>query len=49
MRITIDRNVVEFVPENLQETAAMETLWRVVVDCLRENRKLVPIGEYVPT
>lgn len=49
MRIRIDRNVVEFVPENLQETAAMETLWRVVVDCLRENRKLVPIGEYVPT
>lgn len=49
MRIKIDRNVVEFVPENLQETAAMETLWRVVVDCLRENRKLVPIGEYVPT
>ncbi|MEW6594245.1 MAG: hypothetical protein AB1413_05175 [Thermodesulfobacteriota bacterium] len=49
MRITLDRNVVEFVPENPQETGAMETLWRVVVDCLRENKKLVPIGEYVPS
>ena len=49
MKIIVDRNVVEFVPENSLETASMETLWRVVVDCLRENKKLVPIGEYVPS
>jgi hypothetical protein len=48
MKITVDRNVVEFVPETPAETSGMEVLWRVVVDCLRENKKLVPIGEYIP-
>jgi hypothetical protein len=48
MEIRIDRNVVEFRPGDAAETAAMELLWRVIVDCLRENKKLVPIGEYVP-
>ena len=49
MDISVDRNVVEFKPGNAQETAAMELLWRVIVDCLRENKKLVPIGEYIPS
>lgn len=49
MEISVDRNVVEFKPGNAQETAAMELLWRVIVDCLRENKKLVPIGEYIPS
>jgi len=49
MDITVDRNVVEFKPGNAQETAAMELLWQVIVDCLRENKKLVPIGEYIPS
>ena len=48
MKITVDRNVVELVPDNAQETASLELLWRVVVDCLKENKKLVPIGEYIP-
>ncbi|MFZ5775217.1 MAG: hypothetical protein ACOY3Z_07020 [Thermodesulfobacteriota bacterium] len=49
MEIRIDRNVVEFKPGTPQETAAMELLWRVIVDCLKENKKLVPIGEYIPS
>mgnify|MGYP000132425160 CR=1 FL=1 len=48
MKIKVDRNVVEFKPENPQETADMELLWRVVVDCMQFNKKMVPIGEYVP-
>lgn len=48
MKITVDRNVVEFVPENQQETASMEILWRVIVDCMRDNKSLSPIGEYIP-
>ena len=48
MKISIDRNVVEFIPENNQETSSMETLWRVIVDCMKENKKMVPIGEYIP-
>lgn len=48
MKILVDRNVVEFIPENTQETADMELLWRVVVDCIRESKRLTPIGEYIP-
>ena len=48
MKITVDRNVVEFTPANPQETADLETLWRVLIDCVNETRKLTPIGEFVP-
>ena len=48
MKIHIDKNVVEFLPENEQETASLETLWRVVVDCAHENKHLTAIGEYIP-
>ncbi|MDX1776882.1 MAG: hypothetical protein R3297_09895 [Desulfobulbales bacterium] len=49
MKITIDRNVVEFVPENAAETASMESLWRILIDCVNETKNITPIGEYVPT
>jgi len=49
MKITIDKNVVEFVPENTAETTTMETLWRILIDCVKETKNLTPIGEYVPT
>ncbi len=49
MQITVDKNVVEFKPADAQETAAMETLWRIMVDCMKDNKKLEPIGEYVPS
>lgn len=48
MKIHVDRNVIEFLPENAQETASMETLWRVVVDCAGDNKRMTAIGEYVP-
>ncbi len=49
MKIQIDKNVVEFLPENEQETASMETLWRVVVDCAADNKRMTAIGEYIPS
>lgn len=48
MKIKVDKNVVEFVPENTQETNELEQLWNTIVDCVKFNKKLVPIGEYVP-
>jgi hypothetical protein len=48
MRITIDENVVAFKPENETETRDLTALWNLIVDCIRFNKKLVPIGEYVP-
>lgn len=49
MKILIDKNVVEFTLENPQETADMETLWRVMVDCIADNKRMEPIGEYIPS
>jgi len=48
MQINIDKNLVEFTPENADETAKLETLWRLMVDCARFNKKMVPVGEYIP-
>lgn len=49
MKITIDKNVVDFMPETATETANMEVLWRKIIDCAGTNKTLAPIGEYVPT
>lgn len=49
MKILVDRNVVEFHPESPQETADMETLWRVVVDCIQDSKSMQPIGEFIPS
>ncbi len=48
MRIRVDRNVIEFEPENKQESSELELLWRIVVDCYGDNKKIVPMGNFVP-
>ena len=48
MKITLDKNLVEFTPENEEEKASLEKLWNTVVDCAKFNKKLVPVGEYIP-
>ena len=49
MKINIEKNLVEFTPENADEKAKLESLWKIVVDCVRFNKKLVPVGEYTPS
>jgi len=49
MKIKVDKNIVELHPDSPQETADLEVLWRVIVDCMKFNKKLVPIGEFVPS
>ena len=48
MKISVDKNVVEISPESEQETAALDILWKVVIDCYGNNKKLVPMGQFVP-
>ena len=48
MKISIDKNLVEFSPENANEKSELVALWRLIVDCARFNKKLVPVGEYLP-
>lgn len=49
MRITLDKNVVDFFPETAAETASMEVLWRKIIDCSGFSQSLSPIGEYIPS
>lgn len=48
MKINIEKSLVEFEPESDRETAMVEALWRLIVDCAKFNKKLVPVGEYIP-
>ncbi len=48
MKILVDKNVIEFMPENPQEESSLEVLWKVVIDCYGENKKIVPMGNFVP-
>ncbi len=48
MKINIEKSLVEFEPESDTETAMVEALWRLIVDCAKFNKKLVPVGEYIP-
>ena len=48
MKIELSKNLVEFTPESDNEKTMLEALWRMLVDCMRFNQKLVPVGEYVP-
>lgn len=48
MKIEMVKSRVILTPENADEKAKLENLWRVMIDCVKETRKLVPIGEYVP-
>lgn len=49
MKINIEKNLVEFTPETDQEKADLEALWRTVVDCAKFNKKLVAVGQYIPS
>lgn len=48
MRIELGKNIVEFTPEGDQEKTMLKSLWRMLVDCARFNKKIVPMGEYIP-
>ena len=48
MKIAVDKNVVEFTTDGPQEAAELEVLWRTLVDCVADNKRMEPIGEYIP-
>jgi hypothetical protein len=48
MKITREKNLVELVPENDTEVRELQDLWNAIVDCSGFNKKLLPVGEYVP-
>ncbi len=48
MKINVDKNIIEFHPESKEETESLVQMWRLLVDCMGTNKKITPIGEYIP-
>lgn len=48
MKIKIEKDLVEMVPEGDEETKQLSALWDTIVDCVKFNKKLVPVGEFIP-
>ena len=47
MKIELEGSLIKFNPENEREAEELNQLWNIVIDCVKENRKLVPVGEYL--
>ncbi len=48
MRILIEGQVVQLIPENTQERQELNHLWQTLTVCEGENRRLQPMGIYTP-
>lgn len=48
MKISVDKKVVEITPESDEETAGLDVLWKIIIDCYGNNKKLVPMGQFIP-
>ena len=48
IKIEISKTQVYFTPEGDEETAKLTALWRLLIDCVKDTRKLVPVGDFFP-
>jgi hypothetical protein len=48
MKIELEGTLLRMTPESDREKEELNQLWTIVVDCAKTNKKLVPVGEYLP-
>ena len=48
MKIEIEGTLLKMTPENAREQDELARLWNLVVGCVRDNKKLVPVGQFTP-
>ncbi|MBI4686886.1 MAG: hypothetical protein HY756_03780 [Nitrospirae bacterium] len=48
MRIELEGSLLKFIPENEREKTDLNHLWSIIIGCVSEGKKLVPVGQYVP-
>ena len=48
MKIELEGKLLKMVPENDREKKELNQLWNVIIDCVKDNKKLVPVGQYTP-
>lgn len=48
MKIELEGSLIKMTPESDREKDELNQLWTLIVDCVNQNKKLVPVGEYFP-
>ncbi len=48
MKIELEGTLLKMAPENDWEKTELNQLWTIIIGCVTEGKKLVPVGEYIP-
>ncbi|RMG71885.1 MAG: hypothetical protein D6710_05470 [Nitrospirae bacterium] len=48
MKIELEGSLIKMIPENDREREELNQLWNIIIGCVKDNKKLVPVGEYLP-
>ncbi len=48
MKIELEGTLLKMTPENSREKEELNQLWSVIIDCVKDNKRLVPVGQYIP-
>jgi hypothetical protein len=48
MRIELEGTLLTMTPENNREKEELNQLWTIIIGCVSEGKKLVPVGQYLP-
>ncbi len=48
MRIELEGSLLKMIPENDREKEELNQLWTIIIGCVNEGKKLVPVGQYLP-
>jgi hypothetical protein len=48
MKIELEGTLIKMMPENDREKNELNQLWTILIDCVKYNKKLVPVGQYLP-
>jgi hypothetical protein len=48
MKIELEGTLLKMTPENEREKTELNQLWTIIIGCIDEGKKLVPVGEYRP-
>ena len=49
MKIRLDKDIAEFIPENTAEAVELEALWIKMGNCVGKTKHLEPMGVYIRT
>lgn len=48
MKVELEGSLLKMTPENAREKEELNQLWTIIIGCVNDGKKLVPVGEYLP-